>query len=145
MVCISTPKYSISLNGALHGYFKGERRLRQGDPLSPYLFILGMEYLSRTLGLLEYDKRFKYHPKCGLQMNKEKSTVFFGGVEDSVKETMRAHLYPSEGSFPIRYLGVPLICKRLSYEDCNSLISMVSSQIQAWNKIWKLSYAGRLQ
>ncbi|XP_020245193.1 uncharacterized protein LOC109823321 [Asparagus officinalis] len=64
MVCISSPKFSISLNGTLHGYFKGKRGLRQGDPLSPYLFILGMEYLSRSLDMLQEDRSFKYHPRC---------------------------------------------------------------------------------
>ncbi|XP_020254117.1 uncharacterized protein LOC109831192 [Asparagus officinalis] len=64
MVCITTPKYSISFNGGLHGYFKGERGLRQGDPLSPYLFILGMDYLSRSLTKLKEDRNFKFHPKC---------------------------------------------------------------------------------
>ncbi|XP_020259127.1 uncharacterized protein LOC109835572 [Asparagus officinalis] len=65
MTCITTPKYSISFNGTLHGYFKGERGLRQGDPLSPYLFNLGMEYLSRQLDLLKDNKSFKFHPRCG--------------------------------------------------------------------------------
>ncbi|XP_020258489.1 uncharacterized protein LOC109834882 [Asparagus officinalis] len=65
MVCITSPKYSISLNGTLHGYFKGERGLRQGDPISPYLFTLGMKFLSRKLDMFKEDRSFKFHPRCG--------------------------------------------------------------------------------
>ncbi|XP_059281002.1 secreted RxLR effector protein 78-like [Lycium ferocissimum] len=56
--CVSTVSYSIIINGEPTLPFEAARGLRQGDPMSPFLFAIGMEYLSRMLNGLKEIKEF---------------------------------------------------------------------------------------
>lgn len=63
--CITYPWFSVSINGTLVGYFEGRRGLRQGNPLSPNLFVIAMEVLLRLMEEAVLDNRsFDFHPKC---------------------------------------------------------------------------------
>lgn len=64
MECISSPSFSISINGGLFGNFKGQRGIRQGDPISPLIFACSIEYLSRTINHMTRYPGFSYHPNC---------------------------------------------------------------------------------
>lgn len=64
MECVSTTSFSIIVNGNTYGHFMGKRGIKQGDPHSSYLFILGIEYLSLMMKTLESRADFSFHPSC---------------------------------------------------------------------------------
>uniref|UniRef100_A0A803NHR2 Reverse transcriptase domain-containing protein n=1 Tax=Cannabis sativa TaxID=3483 RepID=A0A803NHR2_CANSA len=53
-----------NVSARIQGSFKGKKGLRQGDPMSPLLFVLVMEYLTRLLSYYSRQKGFGFHPLC---------------------------------------------------------------------------------
>ena len=57
MECISTVSFFFNINGELKGYVIPSRGIRQGDPLSPYLFLLVSEGFSNLLAQAQRNKK----------------------------------------------------------------------------------------
>ncbi|GJZ70565.1 RNA-directed DNA polymerase, eukaryota, reverse transcriptase zinc-binding domain protein [Tanacetum coccineum] len=183
MACITSSAFSICLNGEIHGYFKGGRGLRQGDPISPYLFTLVMEVFNLIMCRNINDSPdYGYHFGCkdlklshlcfaddllvlckgnkesvevvkksleefsevsGLNPNLSKSIIFFGSIKDRDKIHLLEILLFKCAKLPVKYLGLPLLAKRLSIMDCKILTEKVEERINCWrNKL--LSYAGKI-
>ncbi|KAL6329295.1 hypothetical protein AAG906_015504 [Vitis piasezkii] len=86
--CISTRTFSVLVNDTPTEFFNSSRGLRQGNPLSPYLFVVGMEALSYLI-------------------KRAISGILPVGRVDSLEE-LTLELGCKVGTLPSSYLGLPL-------------------------------------
>ncbi|KAL5574921.1 hypothetical protein UlMin_016620 [Ulmus minor] len=116
LLCCSTASMTLILHEAAFQSFRPKRGLRQGDPISPYLFILCVEVLSRLI-------------------NQE---VFSGRIAGLISSLLGFDkISPSSA-----YLGLPLFRSGWS-EDFNFLVEKLDTKLAGW-KSKVLSKAKRL-
>ncbi|XP_019234766.1 PREDICTED: uncharacterized protein LOC109215203 [Nicotiana attenuata] len=126
MECIKTVNYTILVNKETTEPFIAAKDLRQGDHISPFLFAIVMEYFSRSLHGLKKEPDFQYHPRCrklGItHANLGKSSVYFGGVKQAVKDHIMAQLGFTSGSLLFKYTCIPLSTKKIALIQWQPLI-----------------------
>ena len=86
---VSTPSLVVLVNGSPSNFFKPTRGLRQGDPLSPILFIILAEYIGKIMEKKKKEgsiKHFKPSSKCTPFMHQKFIDDTIMGGEASVKE-----------------------------------------------------------
>ncbi|XP_056695450.1 uncharacterized protein [Spinacia oleracea] len=122
MNCVTSVSYAILLNGQQQEIIKPQCGLRQGDPLSPYLFILCMEGLSGLIISEEKEGRLK-------------------GVKVARNAPPISHLFFADDSF-FFLQGLPADFKSNKKTIFQTLIDKVQERLNAWNSLF-LSPAGR--
>eukprot|EP00253_Pinus_taeda_P012272 PITA_12272 len=104
LALIKSPRYSILVNGAPSIPFTPSRGIRQGDPLSPFLFVIIMEGLSRTIAKKKAEGKIK-----GLQPIKSlPATTHQQFVDDTMLH------------------GSPTVKEAVAYRDILDLFSQAS-------------------
>ncbi|XP_022859016.1 uncharacterized protein LOC111379814 [Olea europaea var. sylvestris] len=146
--CVTTTRFSIFINGELHGFFAGGRGLRcEKEKITHLCFADDLMVFCRaevgSVSLIgECLNRFK--ALSGLIPNPDKSNLFASGVSLYLKDQLLDVLGYKEGVLPVRYLGVPLISTKLRALDCKILMDRIIVRAKSWT-CRALSYAGRLQ
>ncbi|XP_062075630.1 uncharacterized protein LOC133779723 [Humulus lupulus] len=80
----------------------------------------------------------------GLTINSAKSQIFFGGVSSHVRTFISQEMNLMVGSFPLKYLGVPMRPTKWRHEDCDLILQKIRLRLNSWSSR-HLSYAGRVQ
>uniref|UniRef100_A0A2N9HFT5 Reverse transcriptase domain-containing protein n=1 Tax=Fagus sylvatica TaxID=28930 RepID=A0A2N9HFT5_FAGSY len=157
--CISTVSFTLLLNGFKSTSFTPGRGLRQGDPLSPYLFTLCSEVLSRIInrevdrgaiqgvklgpGAPPIAKLFYADDWSGESISVEKSGIFASkGVHRQFLLQVKNQWGYKQLPNGVKYLGVPLFLSRNKSMD----FAYVKEKLEARTSTWKsknLSWMGR--
>lgn len=88
---------------------------------------------------------FDYFGKVsGLKISMEKMTIYYAGISEDSVHQMEQRFAFATGKLPVRYLGLPLLSKRMGKSDYNVLIETIRKHINIWTNRF-LSMAGRLQ
>ena len=84
-----------------------------------------------------------FYTYSGLQLNSEKSEFFSSGISRTMIEQIQAVTGLKSGTLSVRYLGVPLVTRRLSHKDYSPMIDKIAARINCWSAKL-LSYVGKL-
>eukprot|EP00253_Pinus_taeda_P027180 PITA_27180 len=123
MACITTPSFSILINGSASDFFHSDRGLRQGCPLSPLLFLLVMEGLSR---LMESAKRsgeiggLRISDLCSithLLFVDDVLILLNGSVRDSRAFAKILHLFSSATGMKPNQIKSSITCARTTVQE----------------------------
>ncbi|KAJ9543280.1 hypothetical protein OSB04_022987 [Centaurea solstitialis] len=84
-----------------------------------------------------------FHLSSGLKVNLNKSQLLGIGVDGTEVEVVARNFHCKSGTFPIKYLGLPLGCLMNKGENWAPIINKFTARLSNW-KSTSLSYGGRL-
>ncbi|XP_052109892.1 uncharacterized protein LOC127741466 [Arachis duranensis] len=140
MEFVTTASMSLLINGSPSKPFKMERDLREGNPLSPFLFVLVVDVLHRIIREAirkrqETIKNYKRLLRCfelmsGLMINFDKSSL----IPINCDEPQRmCNLLGYKGdTLPVKYLGISLGANPRLVKTWKPILDKVDEKLSLW-------------
>ncbi|KAL2248485.1 UNVERIFIED_CONTAM: hypothetical protein Sindi_2700800 [Sesamum indicum] len=171
MECVCNSSFLVAMNGSLYGFFLGKKGLRQGDPMSPALFLLSMEYFSRLVKRKRSTSDFNFHPKCEklkithllftddlmlfsrgdlpsihvlMEYLQEFRDVSGLTINTSKSSIFTVGIQNEELDGILAWMEFARAAQRLSVTNYSPLVDQIANCISKWTSK-SLSYAGRLE
>ncbi|XP_026450995.1 uncharacterized protein LOC113351176 [Papaver somniferum] len=132
-------KISVLINGSAAGYFKSKKGIRQGDPNSPFLFLLVGEvsnFMIKQHRIKVKNLRLvllSFELLIGLKINFAKSQIYGVGYDGDLS-IFSSILGYYHGSLPTTYLGLPLGDKCGSIAKWDKVIERFTAKLAGWKK-----------
>ncbi|CAK8541115.1 unnamed protein product [Lathyrus sativus] len=169
MKATTTVSYRFNVNGEFTDVLQAKRGIRQGDPISPMIFVSMMEYMNMLMVKMQLNPNFNHHINCeklalthltfaddvllfcrgdvgsvelslkkfydsaGLIINPSKCKLFCGGLDAYTIQEIKIVSGFDEGPLPVRYLGVPLLSKKLNVSHYLPLVERIVCRIRHWS------------
>ncbi|GJZ00485.1 putative RNA-directed DNA polymerase, eukaryota, reverse transcriptase zinc-binding domain protein [Tanacetum coccineum] len=153
--CLYSTRTLVLLNGSRTPEFSLGCGLRQGDPLSPFFFILIMEGLHLTLDVATHSQNIRgvtiesitnslhsFYLASGLKLNISKSNLYGVGVPEDDLQDMTQVTGCQAGSFPFTYLGLPIGKNMRRKSSWITIVDRFKAKLSTWKENL-LSIGGR--
>ncbi|KAF7805398.1 reverse transcriptase [Senna tora] len=142
MGCVTSDHFELLLSGKSMPELKLGRDLHQGDPLSPYLFIIIVDVLSSIISF-HVENGDLSGVKLGQATNLDKSYLYFSAnASVEVKDEVSSLLGINDCANLENYLGLPMIMCRSKIEALTFVKERVSKKVVSWKHNF-LSFSGR--
>ncbi|XP_057419026.1 uncharacterized protein LOC130713258 [Lotus japonicus] len=184
MQCVSSCRYQVCFNGDRTDSFIPHRGLRQGDPLSPYLFVLCMERLAHKINDAITDGGWKpvrlsrngppishlffaddlllfgeasmeqmetvmtclgdFCSASGMKVSIAKTRMMISSNVGTHVASQLSHVAGVALTSDLgRYLGVPLVHKRVTATNYQYILDRTQRRLSSW-RTHVLNFAGRV-